>query len=751
MSVFGYLLGIDFGTSHTVAMLRWPDGRVKPLLFDGTPLLPSAVYAPPDGAALLAGVDALHHGRHTPASLEPNPKRRVDDGSVLLGSREVSTQSLVTAVLSRVGNEAARVAGGQPSALVLSHPASWGPVRRLLLADAAGTAGLPAPTFVAEPVAAARYFTTAPDNPVEAGSTLLVYDLGAGTFDVSIVRTGADPQVLASDGLTEIGGLDIDAAIVDWLRPRYPDEAWRRLHSPATTEDHRHRMNLWSEARVGKEMLSRTAAVQLRPPLLTDEILLSLEDFERVARPLIDRTVRTAVALNRYCGTPATHILLVGGSSRIPLVATALHRAFGIPPTVTEQPELVVAEGCVAVPRPVRSRPPLVATTGVVIGEVGPSIPQPAPHPPGQAEPQPQPHLPAQSAGRPEQPTHPPMRPGQRPPPQLPAQRPRGTMYGQTPEQRPPRTVVTRPPVPSPDRPGPPSEFAAPPPAPDDQRVPATRPTPRRPQPVQSSPSQPSPGVRARSAAATVQPTNPGRTNALVALGTLALVAVLVAIVIASGAWPIPTGNRADPTAHTDTAGARSDIPPGFPEWPVKYADSLDEKRSWIPTAQPNHNAECAFRTARLEVIKTTGGVFRCPGRRDELADFTLSIEVFLLENLPCAGLWLRFGAHENGQESGYLLKVCNDALVLGLHHATGTVEEIRRFPTAQIATGDPVVIRVVAKGDQITFFRGSSMLGEERNGAYPRGRIALGIAVDQNTGGRVGFRGIEVRTPPEG
>src|SRR5262245_39069194 len=105
----GFVLGVDFGTSNTVAMLRRPDGRVAPLLFDGGPVLPSAVCAAP-GGGLSVGRDALHHGRHRPDALELNPKRRIDDGAVLLGVDEYPVPDVVGAVFDRVGHEAARVA-----------------------------------------------------------------------------------------------------------------------------------------------------------------------------------------------------------------------------------------------------------------------------------------------------------------------------------------------------------------------------------------------------------------------------------------------------------------------------------------------------------------------------------------------------------------------------------------------------------------------------------------------------------------
>jgi hypothetical protein len=348
-SAFG--LGIDFGTSSTVAMLRWPDGRVKSLLFEGSPLLPSAVFAPAHGP-LIVGSDALHHGRFEPSQLEPNPKRLIDDEGLLLGDREVSVVELFTAVLKHVAAEAARVTGGALPTTALACPAGWGSVRRGALIDAAEAAGLGEITLVPEPVAAADYFTRVLNRDVPLGQALVVYDLGAGTFDTSAVRRVASGfEVAAVDGLTDIGGLDLDAAIVTWLRngpAAGHDEQWNRLENPSTSDDRRERRMLWDDVRVAKEMLSRAPAVLVRLPSLNLEIQFTRDEFEATAQPLLGRTVRTTGALIRYAKLghhDLAGLLLVGGASRVPLVATLLHRTLDVAPVATEQPELIVAEG----------------------------------------------------------------------------------------------------------------------------------------------------------------------------------------------------------------------------------------------------------------------------------------------------------------------------------------------------------------------------------------------------------------------
>src|SRR3954462_13072276 len=100
-----FVLGVDLGTSHTVAMLRWPDGRTRPLLFDGQPLLPSAVYLDGDGN-LHVGRDAQRLGYADPARIEPNPKRHVDAETVLLGGSDVPVAALFAALLGAVAREA---------------------------------------------------------------------------------------------------------------------------------------------------------------------------------------------------------------------------------------------------------------------------------------------------------------------------------------------------------------------------------------------------------------------------------------------------------------------------------------------------------------------------------------------------------------------------------------------------------------------------------------------------------------------
>ena len=223
-----------------------------------------------------------------------------------------------------------RVAGGLPAQTVLTYPAGWAETQRGVLADAAARAGMGTVSLVAEPLAAAAYFSK---TPVPPGSALVVYDFGAGTFDVSVIGREPDGswRVIANEGLDDVGGLDLDAAIVDHIRTRLAPAdpvRWQQLVDATTTDGRRGQWQLLDEARAAKEQLSRTSLAAVRVPGFETDVHVTREEFEAMARPWLERTVA---------------------------------------PTVLDQPELVVAEGSLAsvpadpVPAPAASPAPAAA------------------------------------------------------------------------------------------------------------------------------------------------------------------------------------------------------------------------------------------------------------------------------------------------------------------------------------------------------------------------------------------------------
>jgi hypothetical protein len=387
------LISIDFGTSHTVATIRRADGRVHQQLFDGSPQLPSAVFLDDEGGPVV-GTDAIHSGRRKPERYEPNPKRRIDDAQILLGEAELSVTSVIAAVLSRVARECEQTLGSL-GPVTITVPAVWGPTRRHVVADAATAAGLGTVDLVAEPVAAVSYFVESLQVDIQPGNGVVVYDLGGGTFDATILRRNANGfDVLAVDGADDLGGLDFDQALAEHLAAAFQsnDERWQRLMHPTGPADVRHRIVFMEEVRHAKERLSRSASTDLTIPLIDVEAHLTREELEQVCAPLVSRTIRVTQGVIRESGLTKeliSGLFLVGAASRMPLVATLLHRELGIAPAAIEQPELAVSEGGlltqhtittpISVPSP--ALPPQTAQTMQLPSASAPRpVSQPTPH-----------------------------------------------------------------------------------------------------------------------------------------------------------------------------------------------------------------------------------------------------------------------------------------------------------------------------------------------------------------------------------
>ena len=367
-------LAIDLGTCNTVAVVRRGDDPPRALLFDGTPLLPSGVYATADGQILVGG-DAERMLQIDPSRYEPYPKRRIDDTTVLLGETEIPVINLYAAILGRVAAEA-RCAGVNPTEpTVLTYPADWGPPRREILLSSARAAGFRDLTLVEEPVAAGTYCRSVLDQRIPRGQCLAVFDFGGGTLDVTVLRADeAGLSVLAVGGLDDLGGVDCDAALaghlsqaIEWRDPMVS----RRMNQPGTPQEQRDRQTFWKEVRAAKEMLSRVSTAPVRVPGLEQAMHLTREELERVVQPLVDRAVDETRRTLHRAGviTPGAGgkgkgdqgelagIFLVGGASRMPIVASRLHARLRLAPSVPEQPELPVAYGALLMGRETPSDP----------------------------------------------------------------------------------------------------------------------------------------------------------------------------------------------------------------------------------------------------------------------------------------------------------------------------------------------------------------------------------------------------------
>jgi Hsp70 protein len=347
------VLSVDLGTSNTVAVLSAHGRPPRVVDVDGSSMMPSAVFAAEDGT-LVVGREAERRARLAPARYEPNPKRRVDEGTLLLGDTVVQVTAALAAVLGKVAAETTRqLSGARPDEVRLTHPAQWGPARRNILLTAARQAGLGTGLqLVPEPVAAAAHFASFTGRTVGPGQALAVYDLGAGTFDVAVVgASDTGFTVLAENGLPDLGGLDVDQAILEHLgrtvSTRDPAQ-WQRLLLPQSTADRRAARSLREDVRAAKESLSEHPQTEVPLPDPFGDALLTRAELESLIRPGLLRSVEVLASTIQAAGmSPAAlaGIYLVGGSSRIPLVATLISEQLRVLPVNLDQPETAVALG----------------------------------------------------------------------------------------------------------------------------------------------------------------------------------------------------------------------------------------------------------------------------------------------------------------------------------------------------------------------------------------------------------------------
>ncbi len=356
---------VDFGTSHTVVVVSGPGLPARLVSVDGEPWFPSAVFWGHDGRGVV-GRDALRLGRAEPARLERRPKARLGEDEVLLGDAVVPTITLVRHVLVRAIAEAGDTANAVVAHLVLTHPADWGPTRLgALLTAAQGL--VPRVSTVVEPVAAAAWFATERQLPID--SMLAVLDFGGGTCDVALVRrdtTGL--AVVATAGLPDLGGDDLDQRIVDHLATAPTDGAQvGRVPAAELAELARFR----DDVRAAKEALSRHPQADLVLPNDLPDTLLTRGEFEAQIRPDLARAVELLDETTRRAGLTGADLAavqLVGGSSRVPLLAQLLRAWADVPIRLDEQPEAVVALGAAVAIRPPAAPPVQRApdTTGPV-------------------------------------------------------------------------------------------------------------------------------------------------------------------------------------------------------------------------------------------------------------------------------------------------------------------------------------------------------------------------------------------------
>jgi molecular chaperone DnaK len=368
-----YSLGIDLGTTYTAAA-TWRDGQLEIApLGSRSVAIPSVVLLRAD-ETFMTGETASRRGLTEPNRVAREFKRRLGDPTpIMLGGVPHSAEALMARLLRAVVDDVAQREGGAPAAICVSHPANWGQYKIDLLRQAVRMADVTVPvTFATEPEAAAAFY--ARQQRIEPGAVVAVYDLGGGTFDAAVLRkTGTGFEILGQpEGIERLGGIDFDAAVFSHLRDRISGKLAELDEQDTTVVAAVARLR--EECTGAKEALSSDtdATIPVLLPNLATEVRLTRTELEAMVRPALLTTVEALRRALRSAGVAPEglhSVLLVGGSSRMPIVAQLVGAELGRPVAVDAHPKHAVALGAAWLASGPRSsrRPERVTATATVV------------------------------------------------------------------------------------------------------------------------------------------------------------------------------------------------------------------------------------------------------------------------------------------------------------------------------------------------------------------------------------------------
>ncbi len=345
--VDGPIVGIDLGTTNSV-VAAVVDGRAEVLLEDGQSMLPSVVGVDPQGK-LITGTVARNQQVAFPDRTLVSVKRRMGSMDTLkLGDQQFTPPEISAMILRRLRQRASDALGVPVQRAVITVPAFFDEAQRQATREAGILAGLKVERIINEPTAATLVYHAGTTDRVH----LVVYDFGGGTFDVSVVRMESGVvEVLSSKGDTSLGGDDLDAVLMKHVADEFCSQHGIDLRESATT-----RWRLMQACEQAKKDLSSAESVGIREEFIAEvngkpinlDITVTRHEYEQLIDGMIGRTVECVDEALRDAGLTLNQIddlVLVGGSTRTPLVQQKLRDEFKREPSRSVDPDLAVALG----------------------------------------------------------------------------------------------------------------------------------------------------------------------------------------------------------------------------------------------------------------------------------------------------------------------------------------------------------------------------------------------------------------------
>ena len=342
------IAGIDLGTTNS-EIAAFTGVHVRVLGPGDTRMLPSCVGFSAAGE-LLVGEAARNQQALYPERTVRSIKRQMgSQEKVRVGGKDFLPQEISALILRELAEWAHRALGERPQRAVITVPAYFSDAQRNATREAGALAGLEVVRILNEPTAASLAYGYGDGSR----HTVLIYDLGGGTFDVSVVTVEGDiTEVLASHGNNHLGGDDFDDLLAERLAAEFEKQHGIdvRRGNPAA------KARLWWAAEEAKKKLSFEPYVKIREEALVTrlfrplhlEVEISRDEYEAMIRPLVESTLDSvSKALQDSGKKPGDMdaILLVGGSTRTPLVSSLLIEKIGLEPRQDVHPDLAVALG----------------------------------------------------------------------------------------------------------------------------------------------------------------------------------------------------------------------------------------------------------------------------------------------------------------------------------------------------------------------------------------------------------------------